>query len=69
MRRLQCLTLFLALGLAPGCLATWSAHDALVEEGEVTGKVAFYVLLPALVVIDIATAPFQYVYVITHAPD
>ena len=69
MQLLPRLAMLLALGLAPGCLATWSAHDALVEEGELTGRVVFYVLLPGLLAIDVVTAPFQYVYVITHAPD
>jgi hypothetical protein len=44
---------------------------ALVSGGDVTPSIArtavFYVLLPALLAVDVVTSPFQYVYVITHA--
>lgn len=68
MRWLPRLAIGLGLGLAPGCLATFSAHDAMVEPDTTTAsEVAFYLLLPGLLAIDVVTAPFQYVYVITHA--
>ena len=69
MRLLPHLAIVLALALAPGCLATASAYQALTEEAEVTGTVVWVAVLPALLAIDIVTAPFQYLYVISHAPD
>jgi hypothetical protein len=54
-----------------GCMATFETHDALIGgddvEPSVVRHVVFYALLPALLAIDVATSPFQYVYVITHA--
>ena len=69
----------LALALS-GCLATATAYEGLVgpeqpliaSEGHVrprstASKVTFYALLPVWLAVDVVTAPFQYVYVITHA--
>lgn len=67
MPRLPQLVILLALGLAPGCLATASAYQSLVSEGSTPSTVVFYLVLPVLLATDVVTAPFQYVYVITHA--